>query len=80
MGNAFAMVLITGVLIIILGLAVKRPLLYALGASEATFPYAMIISVFICWQCICHDQYGDERVYKLSGICRDRYDDCVIAL
>ena len=40
MGNAFAMVLITGVLIIILGLAVKRPLLYALGASEATFPYA----------------------------------------
>lgn len=40
MGNAFAMVLIAGVLIVILGLAVKRPLLYALGASEATFPYA----------------------------------------
>ena len=38
--KCFALVVIAGVLIIILGLLVKRPLLYALGASDATFPYA----------------------------------------
>ncbi len=49
MGNAFALVVIAGILIIILGLAVKQPLLYALGASEATFHMRTITSVYICW-------------------------------
>lgn len=40
MCNAFAMLLMTGVILTILGLALKRPMLYLFGASDETFPYA----------------------------------------
>lgn len=40
MGNSFAMLLGTGILLTIIGLVLKRPLLYAFGASHATYPYA----------------------------------------
>lgn len=40
MQNAFCMLLWTGAVITILGYAVERPLLYALGGSDATYVYA----------------------------------------
>ena len=40
MGNSFTLLLISGVVLSILGLLLKRPLLYMFGASDATFPYA----------------------------------------
>lgn len=40
MGNSFAMMLLFGVLLTVLGLLFKRPLMYLFGASDATFPYA----------------------------------------
>lgn len=40
MCNAFTMLLVTGVILTVLGLAVKRPMLYLFGASDETFPYA----------------------------------------
>ena len=40
MGNSFALLIISGVLLTILGLIFKRPLLLLLGASENTFSYA----------------------------------------
>lgn len=40
MGNAFVMLLISGVSLTALGLLFKRPLLYLFGASDATFPFA----------------------------------------
>ena len=40
MGNAFSMLLVTGVILTVIGLLFKRPLLYAFGASDATYPYA----------------------------------------
>ena len=40
MGNAFSMLLITGVILTVIGLLFKKPLLYAFGASDATYPYA----------------------------------------
>ena len=40
MGNAFAMLLFTGLLLTAVGLLFKRPLLYAFGASDATWPFA----------------------------------------
>lgn len=40
MCNAFAMLLMTGVILTVLGLALKRPMLYLFGASDETFPYA----------------------------------------
>ena len=40
MGTSFTLTLITGVVLILVGMAIKVPLLYALGASDATFGYA----------------------------------------
>lgn len=40
MGNSFAMLLFTGVLLMIFSYIFKRPLLYLFGASDATFTYA----------------------------------------
>lgn len=40
MGNSFAMMLITGVILTVLGLLFRRPMLYLFGASDQTFPYA----------------------------------------
>ncbi|MBT9778409.1 MATE family efflux transporter [Clostridium sp. MCC353] len=40
MGNSFALMIIVGVVITILGLILKRPMLYLFGASDMTFPFA----------------------------------------
>ncbi len=49
MGNTFAMLLSTGVLLTILVLCFKKPLLYLFGASDVTFPYAdSYLSIYLC--------------------------------
>lgn len=40
MGNAFALLLYTGIILTILGLIIYKPVLYLFGASDTTFPYA----------------------------------------
>lgn len=40
MGNSFVMVVATGIVLTVLGLAFKRPMLYLFGASDATISYA----------------------------------------
>ena len=40
MGNSFAMMVLFGVGLTVLGLVLKRPMLYLFGASDATYPYA----------------------------------------
>lgn len=40
MGNSFLLMLLFGILLTVLGLLLKRPLLYLFGASDQTFPYA----------------------------------------
>ncbi|MGN0399915.1 MAG: MATE family efflux transporter [Blautia sp.] len=48
MGNSFILLTGTGIVLILLGLLVKKPLLYALGASDVTFPYAdQYISIYL---------------------------------
>ncbi len=39
-GNSFVMLIIAGILLTILGYAFKEPVLYLLGASDITFPFA----------------------------------------
>lgn len=39
-GNAFALLVYAGAILMILGLVFTRPLLYLLGASDATYPHA----------------------------------------
>lgn len=40
MGNSFMLLFIFGVMLTLLGLLLKKPMLYLFGASDATFPYA----------------------------------------
>jgi len=40
MGNSFIMLLISGIILTIVGLLLKKPMLYMFGASDQTFPYA----------------------------------------
>lgn len=40
MGNSFAMMVIVGIILTVLGLAFKRPMLYLFGASDATISFA----------------------------------------
>ena len=40
MGNSFVLMMITGVVLTVLGLAFRRPLLYLFGASDSTYPFA----------------------------------------
>lgn len=40
MGNSFALLIISGILLTLLGLIFKKPLLFLFGASDATFSYA----------------------------------------
>lgn len=48
MGNSFMMTIVTGVVLLVVGFLVKDALLYALGASETTFPYANdYISIYL---------------------------------
>lgn len=48
MGNSFVLMVIFGIGLTILGLAVKRPMLYLFGASDQTFPYAgKYISIYL---------------------------------
>lgn len=48
MGNSFCMMLIFGVGLTVLGLLVKRPMLYLFGASDQTFPYAdSYVSIYL---------------------------------
>ncbi len=40
MGNSFALLVLFGILLTVIGLVFKKPMLYLFGASDATFPYA----------------------------------------
>lgn len=40
MGNSFVLLVGTGIVLTVLGLVFRRPVLYAFGASDETFPYA----------------------------------------
>ena len=48
MGNSFALLIISGILLMTFGLVFKRPLLYLFGASDVTWPYAnAYLSVYL---------------------------------
>lgn len=49
MGNSFTMLLVAGVLLMAVCLIFKKPILYAFGASDQTFPYADdYVKIYLC--------------------------------
>jgi len=64
MGNAFIMLIGSGFILTILGLLIKKPVLYLFGASEMTYPYANeYITIYLLGNSFCHDQSGHESFY-----------------
>lgn len=48
MGNSFVLMVVFGVALTVLGLAIKKPMLYLFGASDLTYPYAsQYISIYL---------------------------------
>ena len=53
MGNTFSMLLLTGIVLMALGYLFYRPLLYAFGASEVTYPYARdYVRIYLLGRCV----------------------------
>ena len=49
LGNSFTLLLVIGVFLTVFLLAVRRPLLMLLGASEVTYPYAVsYLTIYMC--------------------------------
>lgn len=70
-GNAFTMLLITGALLTVLGLLFKRPLLYAFGASDATWPYAdSYLSIYLLGTIFVMISLGMNSYINAQGFAR----------
>lgn len=49
MGNSFAMLILSGSILMVLFLLFKHPILYLFGASDVTYPYAnAYLSIYLC--------------------------------
>ena len=71
MGNSFVLMVLFGIGLTVVGLALKKPMLYLFGASDNTYPYAdQYISIYLL-----DDRSGDEQLHQFAGLRYDRYDD-----
>ena len=75
MGNSFALLVIAGLVLTVLGLLFKKPLLYAFGASDVTFPYAnnyitiyLLGSIFVMIG-LGMNQYINAQGFARIGMC-----------
>lgn len=71
MGNSFSMILISGAVLTVLILLIKRPLLYAFGASENTFPYADgYLTIYLCGSIFAMISLGMNNFINAQGFGR----------
>ncbi len=71
MGNSFALLLGTGVLLTAVILLFKQPLLYLFGASEVTFPYAdQYLTIYICGSIFVMAGLGMNNFINAQGFAR----------
>lgn len=75
MGNSFALLVIAGLVLTVLGLLFKKPLLYAFGASDVTFLYAnnyitiyLLGSIFVMIG-LGMNQYINAQGFARIGMC-----------
>ena len=70
-GNAYTMLLCTGLLLTIIGLLFKKPLLYAFGASDATFPFAdSYLSIYLLGSVFVTVSLGMNSYINAQGFAR----------
>ena len=71
MGNSFTLLILSGVILTILGFLFKRPLLYAFGASDATFGYAnSYISIYLVGTIFVMISLGMNSYINAQGFAR----------
>ena len=76
MGNTFAMLMVASVVLTVLGLFFYRPILYAFGASDVTFPYAQeYIRVYLLGTIFVMTVLGMNNFYQRPGIWEHEYVD-----
>ena len=71
LGNSFSLLIILGLLTSVTGLIFKKPLLYLLGASSATFDYAnQYITIYLCGTIIVMTSLGLNSFINAQGFAR----------
>ena len=71
MGNTFALLVGTGVVLTAVILLIKQPLLYAFGASDATYPYAnSYITIYLCGSVFVMISLGMNNFINAQGFGR----------
>lgn len=71
MGTTFTMLLISGVILTILGLLIKKPVLYLFGASDATFPFAdTYMSIYLLGSIFVMFSLGMNNFINAQGFAR----------
>ena len=71
MGNTFALLVGTGVVLTAVILLIKQPLLYAFGASDATYPYANgYITIYLCGSVFVMISLGMNNFINAQGFGR----------
>ncbi len=71
MGNTFSMLILTGIVLTILGLCLKRPVLYLFGASNATISYADdYLSIYLCGSIFVMISLGMNGFINAQGFAR----------
>ena len=69
MGNSAVLLFYTSLIVTAAVYVLKRPLLYMLGASDATYPYAdSYLSIYLIGNGICHAGDRDEQLYYFTGV------------
>ncbi|MDD3368041.1 MAG: MATE family efflux transporter [Lachnospiraceae bacterium] len=71
MGNAFTMLLSSGMIIMLIGILCKQPLLYLFGASDATYPFANeYLTVYLCGTIFVMIELGLNSYINAQGFAR----------
>ena len=71
MGNTFSLLVGTGVVLTAVILLIKKPLLYAFGASDVTYPYADgYITIYICGSIFVMVSLGMNQFINAQGFGR----------
>ena len=71
MNNSFQLLILSGVVLTILGLLFKKPLLYAFGASDVTWPYAdKYITIYLLGSVFVMTGLGMNSFINAQGFAR----------
>lgn len=71
MGTTFTMLLISGIALTVIGLLIKKPLLYAFGASDQTFPFAdAYLSIYLLGSTFVMFSLGMNNFINAQGFAR----------